>query len=80
MSPSSFKVMGLISRSQQQKIGCAQVCAPLGHSLRDVSVMGEQHTVEYTCVHEHSDLSLTLSDKLVSRGVASHLTHYRLFQ
>jgi len=30
---SSFKVMGLISRSQQPKSGRAQVCAPLGHSL-----------------------------------------------
>jgi len=32
-SPSCFKVMKLISRSRSQNSGCAQVCAPFGHSL-----------------------------------------------
>jgi len=32
-SPSSFKVMELISRSQQQRSGHTQVCAALGRSL-----------------------------------------------
>jgi len=32
-SPSSFKVMGLISRSRSQNGGSAQVCAPFGRSL-----------------------------------------------
>jgi len=36
--PSSFKVIGLISRSQQRESGRAQVCAPLGHSLTCICV------------------------------------------
>jgi len=35
-SPSSFKVMGLISRSRQRKSGRARVCALLGHMFNYV--------------------------------------------
>jgi len=35
-SPSSFKVIGLISRSQKQKSWRAHVCASLGHSLFNI--------------------------------------------
>jgi len=35
--PSSFKVVELVSRSQQRKSGSAQVCAPLGHGFGHVT-------------------------------------------
>jgi len=46
-SPSSFKVMGLISRSQQQKSGRAQVCAPLGHGLISFEVWTCTFDIEF---------------------------------
>jgi len=42
-SPSSFQVMGLISRSWSQNSSSMQVCTPLGHSLFSAVVFTLSH-------------------------------------
>jgi len=59
-SPSSFKVIGVIPRSQQWKCSCVQVCAPLAHSLicflvRDKKpwFYGYYFIVRFKCISSH---------------------------
>jgi len=52
-SPSSFKVMGLISRSQQRRSGRSQVFAHLGHSLIIIGSTFDFEKQSFICILEN---------------------------
>jgi len=52
----SFKMMGLMPRSRQQKRGSAQVCAPLGHSLIHCCDRQQPFTPTTRCLESRQQL------------------------